>query len=326
MILPCFKRCSFFFLFLVLFSCTPEKNHPLKRWLTPNGKLKVLSTTAMIGDIVKQVGGSHIDEWTLIQGELDPHSYQLVKGDDEKFANASLIFYNGLGLEHGPSLQYALQNSSKAVSLGDSVAKVNPHLILYVKGKQDPHIWMDVNLWSRIIPWIVKALEEKDPQHAAEYRKNGEELIKKLEQIDQEILQTVSSIAPEKRYLVTSHDAFNYFARAYLATEEEKKNNSWSKRFQAPEGLAPESQLSTTDIQAIIDHIQHHHIHLLFTESNVSHDSIQKIFYAGKEKGLTLKIASPPLYGDAMGPEGSAASTYEGMMLYNAYNLKELLK
>lgn len=326
MILNYLKRYNFFIFLLFLLSCTPERNHPLKRWLNPNGKLKVLSTTAMIGDIVRQVGGSYIDEWTLIQGELDPHSYQLVKGDDEKFANASLIFYNGLGLEHGPSLQYALQNSTKAVSLGNCIAKMNPTLILYVNGKEDPHIWMDVNIWSRTIPWIVKALEEKDPENAPHYRKNGEALIEKFRQIDQEILATVTSIPPEKRYLVTSHDAFNYFARAYLATEEEKKNNSWHERFQAPEGLAPESQLSTTDIQAIIDHVKRHHIHLLFTESNISHDSIQKIFYAGKEKGLELKIASPPLYGDAMGPAGSPTGTYEGMMLYNAHNLKELLK
>src|ERR1700722_8944557 len=103
-------------------SSNDEKSQEnLRQWMDPNGKIKVLSTTAMIDDIVKQIGGERVDSITLISGLLDPHSYQLVKGDDEKLMKADIIFCNGVGLEHGPSLRNFLENSPKAICLGDKV-------------------------------------------------------------------------------------------------------------------------------------------------------------------------------------------------------------
>ncbi len=122
---------------------------------------------------------------------------------------------------------------------------------------------------------------------------------------------------------MTSHDAFNYFARAYLAEEGEIETKDWEKRFAAPEGLAPESQLSVKDIQGIIDHLKQHSIHLLFPESNVSRSSIKKILQAGQEHGLNVSIASCALYGDAMGAPGSEGDTYLKMIHYNARMIAE---
>ena len=320
-------RCIFILPFLLMIACSQSDCHlrtsELNQWRTNNGKIKVLSTIAMIDDVVKQIGGEYVDSLTLIKGELDPHSYQLVKGDDEKFAFADLVFYNGLGLEHGPSLQHHLHSNEKAIALGD---QLDLSLLLRCNGQFDPHIWMDISLWAKIIPFIVDALSKHDPAHANTYQANGETLSKEMTEIHDEVLQQLQLIPPEKRYLVTSHDAFNYFTRAYLATVDETTMASWQKRFAAPEGLAPESQLSSADIRLIINHLQKHNIHVLFPESNVSKDSIRKIVQAGKEKGLDLTIATVYLYADAMGSPGSDGDTHLKMIQHNAKTIAEYLK
>lgn len=311
-----------FFSFAFFLGCSNQQHQETYRqWIEKNGKIKVLSTVAMVDDLVKQIGGDHVDSMTLIKGDLDPHSYQLVKGDDEKLSYADVIFYNGLGLEHGPSLHHYLMQNPKAVSLGDQIHKENPGLILCVNGQIDPHIWMDISIWAKNIPIIVKTLSELDPEHSSYYEQNGKELEKSLLDAHEQTYEIMHKIPSEKRFLVTSHDAFNYFARAYLANENELENNEWTKRFAAPEGLAPESQLSAVDIRTIIDHLHQHQIHLLFPESNVSKDSIKKIIQAGNEKGLNIQIACCPLYGDAMGPPGSDGDTYLKMILHNANTL-----
>ncbi len=319
-----FFRVNFFSsLFLSLILClfltvSCGTNLPTSYWMSSHDKLKVLSTTAMINDLVQSIGGEFVDTLTLIKGEMDPHSYQLVKGDDEKLAFADIIFFTGLGLEHGPSLHQFLQYSSKSIGLGDSLKKQFPDLILYYNGQIDPHIWMDISLWKQTLPYIVKALSEKDPEHATIFNQNALKLNSELENLHQQIRQEMMKIPAPQRYLVTSHDAFNYFTRAYLATDEELRQGGWQKRFAAPEGLSPESQLSTAEIQFIIDHLTLYQIHMLFPESNVNKDSILKIVQAGQAKGLNLKMASHSLYADAMGKPGSEGDTYMKMIKYNA--------
>lgn len=319
--------CFFCYLIGIFIMTGCSSDHHQKRqahfqeWIENNGKVKVLSTTAIIDDLVKQIGGEYVDTMALIQGELDPHSYQLVKGDDEKLSFAQLIFYNGLGLEHGPSLQHYLLKNLNAVPLGDWVERQQSGLIIYVHGQKDPHIWMDISLWAKTVPFIVQALSRQDPAHAADYQSNGQRLQAEMKKTHQQVKEMMHQVPIDKRYLVTSHDAFNYFARAYLSEEKEIESGEWEKRFAAPEGLAPESQLSATDIKAIIEHLKRYQIHLIFPESNVSRDSIRKIVHAGKEQGLDVQIACCALYGDAMGQQGSEGDSYLKMMLYNARTL-----
>jgi len=303
---------------LLLLACQTAQQQEVRRWMKPNGKIKVLSTIGMIQDIVNRVGGEHVDGHVLIAEQLDPHSYQLVKGDDEKIAFADLLFFNGLNLEHGPSLKKILYEKRNAVALGDRIQEEEPELILDYNGQTDPHIWMDMGLWSKTIPIIVEALSQYDPEHAMEYRQNGRKLMEELLNVNQQLTEQLQSIPEEKRYLVTSHDAFNYFAKAYLATEEERKNHTWQKRFAAPEGLSPDSQLSVVDIQNIVAHMEKYNIQVLFPESNVSRDSINKLLAASKDKGLAVTIANCPLYADAMGPPGSEGDSYVKMVKWNA--------
>jgi len=309
---------SIFSLSLLMIGCSSGDNHKhsTNQWMQHNGKVKVLSTIAMIDDLVKQIGGEYIDSTTLIKGELDPHSYQLVKGDDEKLAFADIIFFNGLGLEHGPSLQAFLKNQHKAIPLGNRIMENNPPLLLYFRGQADPHIWMDISIWAETIPYIVKALTSKDPAHAIDFEKNGDLLMHSMMQAHHEARKKLQDIPSSKRYLITSHDAFNYFTRAYLASDGES-HESWQNRFAAPEGLAPESQISTSDIQAIIDHLSKFNIHVIFPESNVNRDSIRKIVQAAKSKNIDVRIANVSLYADAMGPPNSDGDSYLKMMRHN---------
>ena len=257
----------YFLCLFLLLACAGCQNSPSKldEWVEPNHRIKVLSTTSMIDTIVSQIGREKIDHLALIEGAMDPHSYEIVKGDAEKLSYAQVIFYNGLGLEHGASLRHQLQQHPKAVALGDRIREKNPGAILVEKGQVDPHIWLDISLWAEIIDPIVQALSEIDPQNSNFYRDNGQQVRESLLTLDASLFQKIQTIPPEKRYLVTSHDAFNYFTRRYLTL-----GTDWRDRFCAPEGLAPDGQLSCQDIQKVINYLTEHRVNVIFPESNVS--------------------------------------------------------
>lgn len=284
---------------LLFAACSPPRPSLLTEvWAQPNGKVKVLSTTAMIDDIVGRIGKDRIDHIALINGEIDPHSYELVKGDDEKFSFAHVIFYNGLGLEHGASLRYQLEHHANAIDLG---SQIQADLLINVGGQVDPHVWMDIALWSQIVRPIVIELSKIDPEGSEYYEKNGQEMHEAMLAEHQRIYDSLQSVPEERRYLVTSHDAFNYFTRAYLAAP----NEEWRARVNAPEGLAPEGQLSTADIQKTIDYLLKYQVKVVFPESNVSRDSLKKVINACAKKGLNVAISKDDLYADAMGDAGS---------------------
>ena len=307
-------RFKFFFLLLLAlfsFGCSKGKRTShLNNWMEDSKELRVLCTTAQIGDLVTAIGGERVKTWILIQGDLDPHSYELVKGDGEKIENADLIFYNGLNLEHGVSLSELLRLSPKAVAVGDAIASSHPEKIMEKDAIVDPHLWMDVSLWSLGVNPILEQLVSSDPEGASYYEKKANELSKEMEKAHLEIRERLSQIPEKKRYLLTSHDAFRYFTKAYFSTDE---SESWHLRFAAPEGLAPDGQLSPVDIQRMIVFVKECRTEVLFPESNVSRDSIKKIALAGKELGLNVRVCSETLYGDSM-----SGLTYFEMMKKNA--------
>jgi manganese/zinc/iron transport system substrate-binding protein len=303
----------------VLAGCSSSRApSSVEEWAMQKGTVKVLSTTAMIDDLVGQIGRDRISHIALITGEIDPHSYELVKGDDEKLSMAQVIFYNGLGLEHGASLRYQLEHHINAIGLGNCVLQATPGEIIRIDGEIDPHIWMDISLWSRIVDPIAEALSRIDPEGTEIYRKNAALLCEKMGEAHAAIYSDLQKVPEEKRYLVTSHDAFNYFTRAYLATPDEMQCEVWKKRFEAPEGLSPEGQLSTSDIQSVIAYLIKHHVQTVFPESNVSRDSLKKIVHACASNGLTVRISFKALFGDAMGPPESGAENYLKMIRYDA--------
>ena len=302
-----------------IWGCQNQNQHSLHSWMEDSGRIKSLSTIAQIGDLAAEIGQDRVDAWTLIQGTLDPHSYELVKGDGEKLERADVIFYNGLGLEHGASLSSWLHSTSKATSVGDRILQKSPEKILYKGQSVDPHIWMDISLWVNAVDMIVERFSAVDPEGASYYRERGRLLRERMETAHREIIDQLHSVPKERRYLVTSHDAFHYFTHSYLAEEGEP---DWANRFAAPEGLAPDGQLSPVDIQRIIDYVKLHQVSVLFPESNVSRDSIRKIANAGGELGLPIVICTEKLYGDAM--DGDIH--YLEMMRRNSQTIAKHLK
>lgn len=311
------KFVSFCFcVFLCLIGCAKRPlDSELSHYFEENGKIKVLCTTAMIDDLVGEIGGDRVDHLALVSCGLDPHSYELVKGDDEKLSRADLLVGNGLNLEHGASLHYQLSHHKNPLLLGEEIRSKVPGQILIVDGELDPHVWMDISLWAEGVDAIALALCKLDQEHALEYQKRADALRQKMLLTHREIQKELKEISSDLRYLVTSHDAFHYFTRAYLADEQ-----GWELRCMAPEGLAPDGQLSTQDIQRVVDHLCRYQIGVVFPESNVSKDALYKIT---SSCGHKVKICNEPLYGDAMGEKGSDADNYLGMLSHNAKVLKK---
>lgn len=310
------------FTFVVIcLSCSKKpQDSRVNQWMQENNKLKVLSTTAIVGDLVAQVGQDEIDHLVLIHHVMDPHSYELVKGDAEKIERADLIFSNGLGLEHGASLSYALTHHRNHIPLGDHLAQ-NSSSILHLGGDIDPHIWMDVSLWSDLVDYVQDTLAQLIPEKSSVFAQNAKALKENLLELDQHIFALMQQVPENKRFLVTSHDAFNYFARRYLV---DAKGN-WKQRFCAPEGLAPDGQLGISDIHKIVNHLTQNNIHIVFPESNVAKDSLRKIQEVAKKKNLKVSLCTAAIYGDALGEKGSDAETYFDMMYTNAKTLSYYL-
>ncbi len=300
-------------------SCGQKKSSsPFEGWMADNGKIKILSTIAQVGDLAEAVGGDRADCWVLVPKDMDPHSYELVKGDGEKVARADVIFYNGLGLEHGASLSTLLRSSPKAAAVGDRIRLAAPEEILEKNGVPDPHLWMDVQLWQKGAGIIAAKLSEADPDGAAYYRERAALLEKELESTHIYIQSRMQGIPSDKRFLVTSHDAFSYFTRRYLAEPGEA---DWSERFTAPEGLAPDGQLNPADIRRAIDFLRKHRIRVVFPESNVSRDAVAKVASASRQLGLEVALCEEPLYGDS-----TSGFSYLEMMRKNADTISKHLR
>lgn len=308
-----------FSVFGVFIGCTINrgKGDELKNWFDDTGQIRVLCTTAQVADLAKAVGGDKVKVLTLICGDLDPHSYELVKGDDEKIAMADIVFFNGLHLEHGASLSALLTGSAKAKAIGDEIARRHPDWILKNDHIVDPHLWMDVSIWKEGLVVVLDQLQLVNPENSKDYLENFYSYSAKLELLHQEIIKTLHQIPASKRYLMTSHDAFKYFVRAYLAEEQD---SSWLNRFAAPEGLAPDGHLSSVDIQRMIDFVSMHRLSVIFPESNVSPDSVAKIASAATDLGFSLKVCQETLYGDSM-----SGLSYIEMMRENARIIAENL-
>ena len=317
----------FILMVVITISCTDpvhiNRMQTINDWMKNNNKVKVLCTTEMIGDIVKAVGGNHINLITLISGNLGPHNYEIVKGDDEKIRNADIVFFNGLGLESTPSLNHLLKSQKKSISIGKWIMKNYPHDVYIIKGQVDPHIWLDISIWQKIITPIVDALIEVDPEHSNEFKANGKKTLNHMEKTHYEIKMYLQEIPEEKRYIITSHNSLNYFTRAYLSTNEELKNGNWKNRYNSPEGLMPNVHMNLVDIQRIIDFITKYNIKTLFAEANVSTDSLKKIIDAAKKKKIYVHLSEEPLYCDTLGE--STENNYIKMMQHNAYVIEKYL-
>lgn len=314
----CKILCLFTLSLLISCSKLEAKRKQMRTWFSDNGRLKIACTTSPIRDLTEALTVGLADTCALIDSGLDPHAYELVKGDGEKLEGADLVIALGLGLEHGASISSALKKSPKCLFIGHYLKEHLPERLIYVEGELDPHVWMDLELFSESLEPICQSLCRLLPQHEALLVKRKEALKKRLMILHSAFRSKLQSLPRSRRYLVTAHDAFNYFTRAYLAETSEQKSGSWKKRLIACEGLAPEGQVATSDLRQVIHFIEKNRSPCAFAESNLGRGFLHKILEVTRKRAkakTSFEIAQSPLCADTM--LGGEGFDYVHSMAYN---------
>jgi manganese/zinc/iron transport system substrate-binding protein len=299
------KQFSSFYLFLTLLivmavaACTPT------RPTEAEGKVHVVATLGQITDLVNRVGGEHVFVEGLMGPGTDPHLYVATASDVDRLQNADVIFYNGLFLEaqmEDVLEQLAERKPAVAVSRGIDPAGLLASPV-YVD-EFDPHIWFDVELWQQTVAVVRDTLSEIDPANAADYAANAAVYTQELEDTHAYVLEKVAELAPEKRILITAHDAFNYFGRAY------------GFEVLGLQGISTASEASTADVIRLADTIAARQIPAIFIESSVPVRNIEAVQAAVNDRGFEVVIGGS-LFSDAMGDENTPEGTYTGMVRHN---------
>lgn len=278
-----------------------------------NGKLKVTVTTGMIEDIVLQVGGDWVEVSALMGPGVDPHLYKAGQGDLKKLNNADIVFYNGLHLEGKMVEIFEKMEQSKPVyPVAAAIPKTS---LLYPNGQaiEDPHIWFDVSLWKLCVGYVAEKLAAIDTTHAAAYRQNAEKYAKTLDSLHMAVRSEIKQIPPSSRLLLTSHDAFGYFGRAY------------GLEVKGIQGISTIAEPGIKDMTDLVRFVIEKNVRTVFVESSVSPVMIESLMERARKSGYPLTKGGK-LYSDAMGEKGTASGTYVGMMEHNVQQIVEGLR
>lgn len=267
--------------------------------------IRVVTTIGMITDIVQNVGGDRVDATGLMGAGIDPHLYKASEGDVARLAGADLIFYNGLHLEGKMAgVLERMQDQIKTVAVTQNVDRNMLLAPPEFEGAYDPHLWFDVTLWMKAVERVRDTLIEVDKGSAALYRSNTEDYLAKLAELHNYVMQQAERVSPDQRVLVTAHDAFNYFGRAY------------GFEVRGLQGISTAAEAGTADVQALVQFIVERRIPAMFVETSVPRRSIEAVQAAVKAKGFSVEIGGQ-LFSDAMGASGTPEGTYIGMVRHN---------
>lgn len=280
-----------------------------------NGRLNVVTTTSMITDLVKNIGGEHINLQGLMGAGVDPHLYKASAGDVTKLSRADVIFYNGLHLEGKLVEVFEKMNATQVtqVALGEALDKSTLIGSDYFASNYDPHVWFNISYFKQFVAEVTSTLSRKDPQNAQHYQTNAKAYLAKLETLEAEIKAKVATLAPEKRILVTAHDAFNYFGKSY------------GFEVVGLQGLSTATEAGVQDVQRLSKFIIENNVKAIFVESSVPRRTIEALQAAVQSKGNEVTIGGS-LYSDALGNAGTEEGTYIGMFTYNVTTIVEALK
>lgn len=288
---------------LGLFGCPAPSSAPSDSKTTG---LKIVVTTSMVADLVRNVVGEQGDVVELIGEGVDPHLYRPTASDVSKMMKADLLFYSGLALEG--AMESAFQNASRrggtVVAVTDQLPK---DLLRFPDGgttHPDPHVWNAPGIWLQCLDRIVEVLAEKDPENAAVYRQRATDYQERLKLLDRYVTEAVGSIPAENRFLVTAHDAFGYFAHVYKLQEH------------SVQGISTESEPGVQDINNLVDFLVKQRVPALFVEATVNSDSLKAVIERTRQNGWEVKLGGT-LYSDSMGAPGTPAGTYPGMIEHN---------
>jgi manganese/zinc/iron transport system substrate-binding protein len=269
------------------------------------GRLTVVTTIGMIRDVVENVGGQHVQVTGLMGPGVDPHLYKASEGDVRRLFRADVVFYAGLHLEArmGEVLE-EMGGRTRVVAVTDGIPRDRLLSPAEFEGAHDPHLWFDVAMWAMTIDTIAATLAAADPPHAADFRRNAAAYHARLDSLDAYVRAQAARVPRDQRVLVTAHDAFNYFGRAY------------GFQVRGLQGISTASEAGTGDVQALAEFIARRRIPAVFVESSIPRRTIEAVQEAVNDRGWDVRIGGS-LYSDAMGNPGTPQGTYHGMVRHN---------
>jgi manganese/zinc/iron transport system substrate-binding protein len=269
------------------------------------GKVHVLTTTGMIRDMVENVGGEHVVVTGLMGPGVDPHLYKASEGDVRKLYRADVIFYGGLHLEArmGEVLE-EMGARTRTVAVSNAIPRDRLLAPPEFQGAYDPHVWFDVGLWALATDTVAATLAQADPAHAADYRRSAARYRAELGALDGYVRAQARRVPAEKRVLITAHDAFNYFGRAY------------GFQVRGLQGISTAAEAGTADVQTLARFIAERRIPAVFVESSIPTRTIDAVREAVDARGYQVGMGGS-LFSDAMGNPGTPQGTYVGMVRHN---------
>ena len=276
-----------------------------KQDTSKDNKIQVVTTIGMITDIVKNVGGDHVEVIGLMGPGVDPHLYKPTARDIKRLSSANIIFYNGLHLEAKMADILAdMSGDTKTFAVSESISKESLLSLPDVNGQYDPHLWFDVSLWMQVVQSVRDTLVDYRPDVKTEIDKNTEDYLAELAELHQYVKTQAEHIPADQRVLVTAHDAFNYFGNAY------------GFEVHGLQGISTVDEASIADVQELAAFIVERRVPAVFVESSVSVRNLEAVKAAVKAKGFEVQIGGE-LFSDAMGSLGTPEGTYIGMVRHN---------
>ncbi|MCM4168034.1 manganese transporter [Arenibacter sp. H213] len=280
-----------------------------------NGKLKVVTTTTMITDLLHRIGGDAIEIQGLMGSGVDPHLYKASEGDVNKLFTADIVFYSGLHLEGKlvDIFEKMEKQHNKTVALADKLDKKELLASEFFASNYDPHIWFNVTFWKKITQYVTEKLQEADPKNAALFAKNSKQYLTELDALEIDIKRIIETLPKEKRILVTAHDAFNYFGVAY------------GFQVLGLQGISTATEAGVQDVQKLSQFIIDNKVKSIFIETSVPRRTIEALQASVTSKGHDVSIGGS-LYSDALGTKGTEEGTYIGMFRHNVNTIVNALK
>jgi manganese/zinc/iron transport system substrate-binding protein len=267
------------------------------------GPIQVLCTTGMVADLVREVGGPHVEVSALMGAGVDPHLYKATPGDVSRLSAADIVFYSGWHLEGKMTEVFThLARSKPCVAAAEGIP--SSELLTDASGVADPHLWFDVRLWSQTAARIAAALSRFDPPHKSDYAAALEKYQSRLTSLHENARQQLAEIPREQRALVTAHDAFRYFGRAY------------DIEVHGVQGISTDSEAGVKQVNDLVDLLVRRKIKAVFVESSVSEQNVQALLEGCRARGHIVTIGGE-LFSDAMGDAGTPEGTYVGMIEHN---------
>ena len=292
-------------IFAILLGCEARSTTMTRTTASPDRPIEVVATVGMVADIVREVGGTRVAVSQLMGPGVDPHLYRGSRDDVRSILTADMVFYSGLMLEGKlAGMLEKVARKKPVIAITKSLSRDSVLEEEATLGHSDPHVWMDVLAWSSCVDVVVESLVEFDPTNEAQFRAAASAYQATLAKLDRYGRQVMSTVPASGRVLITSHDAFHYFGRAY------------GLEVFGVQGLSTDSEAGLKQINSLVDTIVQRKIAAVFVESSVPKKSILAVVDGAGSRGHHVIIGGE-LFSDAMGPSGTYEGTYVGMLDHN---------